>query len=65
MTYSFETHYDRDSIRRQFRLSIGLIMAMAVATFVLGLSLPVENVRHAQTFNASGEMMGRLVLMDQ
>ena len=65
MTYSYETHDDRDSIRRQFRLSIGLILAMAVAAFVLGLSLPVDNGRHAQTFNASGEMLGRLVLMDQ
>ncbi len=65
MSYSYDTHFDRDSIRRQFRLSIGLIVAMAVATFVLGLSLPVDNGRHASQRGAAGEMMGRLVSIDQ
>jgi hypothetical protein len=65
MTYSYDTHFDRDSIRRQFRLSIGLIVAMALATFILGLSLPVDNGRHAQRLTTAGEMMGRLVSIDQ
>lgn len=65
MTYSCDTHFDRDSMRRQFRLSIGLIVALAVASFVLGLSLPVSNGRQAPPINAEGEMMGRLVSIDQ
>lgn len=32
---------DEDSIHRQFRLSIGLVVAMAFAAFVLGFVLPV------------------------
>ena len=31
MTYSYDTHFDRESIRRQFRMSMGLIVAMALA----------------------------------
>ncbi len=65
MTYSFDTRFDRDSLRRQFRLSIALIVAMAVATFVLGLSLPVDSGRNAQQPNAAGEMLGRLVAMEE
>lgn len=64
MSYSSDAHFDRDSIRRQFRLSIALIVAMAVATFVLGLSLPVESGRHAQQPGGAGEMLGRLVSVD-
>jgi hypothetical protein len=64
MTYSYDTQFDRDSIRRQFRLSIGLIVALAVATFVLGLSLPVDNGRHAQQSAAAGDMLGRLVSIE-
>lgn len=65
MSYGYDTHFDRDSIRRQLRLSLGLIVALAVATFVLGLSLPVDNGRHAPQLSAAGEMMGRLVSIDQ
>ena len=65
MTYSCDTHFDRDSMRRQFRLSICLIVALAVASFVLGLSLPVSNGHQAPPINAEGEMMGRLVSIDQ
>lgn len=65
MSLSYDTHFDRDSLRRQFRLSIGLIVALAVATFVLGLSLPVDNGRHAPQVNAAGEIMGRLVSIDE
>jgi len=64
MSYSFDARFERDSIRRQFRLSIALILAMAVATFLLGLSLPVESSRHAQQPDAAGEMLGRLVSVD-
>lgn len=65
MAYSYDTQFDRDSIRRQFRLSVGLIVAMALAAFLLGLTLPVENDRHGQSFNATGDMLGRFVSIDQ
>jgi hypothetical protein len=65
MTYSYDTHFDRESIRRQFRMSMGLIVAMALATFILGLSLPVDNGRHAPELATAGELMGRLVSIDQ
>ena len=65
MTYSYDTQFDRDSIRRQFRLSIGLIVALAVATFVLGLSLPVDHGHRATKLDAASDMMGRFVSIDQ
>ena len=65
MSYSYDTHFDRDSIRRQFRLSIGLIVAMAVATFVLGFSLPVEHARHTAQLDLGSDMMGRFVPMNE
>lgn len=65
MAYSFDARFDRDSIRRQFRLSIALIVAMAVAAFVLGFSLPVDSLRHVQQINVAGELQGRLVTIDE
>jgi hypothetical protein len=52
-------------LRRQFRLSIGLIVAMAVATFVLGFSLPVEHARHTAQLDLSSDLMGRFVPMNE
>jgi len=33
--------FDRDSARRQFRVSLVLIVAMALSAFVLGFAMPV------------------------
>ena len=38
----FSHSFDRDSARRQFRVSIFLIVAMAVSAFVLGFAMPVD-----------------------
>lgn len=65
MAYSFDASFGRESFRRQFRLSIGLIVAMAVATFVLGLSLPVDHGHRATKLDAASDMMGRFVSIDQ
>jgi|LakMenE01Jun11ns_1017448.scaffolds.fasta_scaffold9904863_3 hypothetical protein len=65
MAYSFDSSFGRESLRRQFRLSIGLIVAMAVATFVLGFSLPVEHARHTAQLDLGSDMMGRFVPMNE
>ncbi len=64
MAYSFDASFGRESFRRQFRLSICLIVAMAVATFVLGFSLPVDR-SHAATLDVASDMTGRFVSIDQ
>ena len=41
MEPAFTRSFDRDSARRQFRVSLLLVAAMAMAAFVLGFALPI------------------------
>lgn len=38
---------DGESARRQLRLSVFLVMAMASAAFILGFAVPVDKYSHA------------------
>ena len=44
---AFTRSFDPDSARRQFRVSILLVAAMASAAFILGFALPID--RHSQS----------------
>jgi hypothetical protein len=55
---------DRDSARRQMRVSVALVAAMALAAFVLGVALPI-NVPHSDNGQpvvaSDSHFSGRLV----
>lgn len=58
--------FDRESARRQFRVSVLLIIAMALSAFVLGFAMPVGNPTEQTnpTVESSG-FSGRLVTFDR
>ena len=58
--------FDRESARRQFRVSVLLIIAMALSAFVLGFAMPVGNPT-TQTNSAmeNSGFSGRLVTFDR
>lgn len=59
---AFNRSFDRESARRQFRVSILLVMAMASAAFVLGFALPINSAhKAAPVAQDSGTFTGRLV----
>lgn len=65
---AFTRSFDPESARRQFRVSLLLVAAMAFAAFILGFALPL-NAPHSTppspTAAASDtEFSGRLVTID-
>ncbi len=62
MEPAFTRSYDRDSARRQFRVSLLLVGAMAIAAFVLGFALPISSPDQASQVRAQDSaFLGRLV----
>ncbi|WP_424362563.1 hypothetical protein [Methylocystis parvus] len=63
---AFTRSFDRESARRQFRVSVLLVAAMATAAFVLGFALPINSARKGATPIADNiEFSGRLVSVDR
>lgn len=62
----FSRPFDRESARRQFRVSVLLIIAMALSAFVLGFAMPVGN-QSSQTNSdkLTSGFSGRLVTFDR
>lgn len=64
---AFTRSFDPESARRQFRMSLVLVGAMAFAAFILGFALPL-NAPHSTppsaTISDDGAFSGRLVTMD-
>ena len=64
---AYVQRFDRESARRQFRVSLLLIIAMAVSAFVLGFAMPVGG--QPVTPNGSPEdqlgFSGRAVTFDR
>ena len=59
---AFSRSFDRDSARRQFRVSVLLVVAMATAAFVLGFALPINSAhKSAPVAQDGGTFTGRLV----
>lgn len=66
MEPAFTRSFDRDSARRQFRVSLLLVAAMATAAFVLGFALPIGSPAQKSTPVATdgGVFAGRLVTIN-
>jgi hypothetical protein len=63
---AFARSFDRESARRQFRVSIFLVAAMATAAFVLGFALPINPAQKPGSPLADNiEFSGRLVSVDR
>jgi hypothetical protein len=58
--------FDRDSARRQLRVSAVLVVAMALAAFVLGFVLPVHAPQTAKSTAITHDsgFSGKLVTLD-
>jgi hypothetical protein len=64
---TFARSFDPESARRQFRVSLLLVAAMALAAFILGFALPLEAPHLALQSPAptdAGDFSGTLVTMD-
>ncbi len=62
---AFSRSFDRESARRQFRVSILLVAAMAVAAFVLGFAMPINQSPSTTPVADSAPFAGRLVSVDR
>lgn len=62
---AFTRSFDRESARRQFRVSILLVVAMASAAFVLGFALPINSAQKPTPVADNGAFSGRLVTVDR
>jgi hypothetical protein len=58
--------FDPDSARRQFRVSLLLVAAMATAAFILGFALPIDShsTKSTPVAGDSGTFAGRLVTIN-
>jgi hypothetical protein len=61
---AFTRSFDRESARRQFRVSILLVVAMATAAFVLGFALPINSAQNTPTVADTAALSGRLLNLD-
>jgi hypothetical protein len=62
----FNRTFDRESARHQFRVSILLIVAMALSAFVLGFAMPVSNpAKSTGAVVDNTGFSGRLVTFDR
>jgi hypothetical protein len=62
---AFTRSFDRESARRQFRVSILLVAAMAVAAFVLGFALPLNPSQNSAPVADNPAFSGRLVSIER
>jgi hypothetical protein len=66
MAYYADVASDKISIRRQFKMSVGLVAAMMIAAFVLGFSLPIDREYQAPAVSDHLDgSFGRLVNLNQ
>ena len=62
MTYYSHQASNHSSFRRQFNVSLGLIVAMAIAAFLLGFALPVTTAHHSVDNSGAADLsIGRLI----
>ena len=62
MTYYSHQASNHSSFRRQFNVSLGLIVAMAIAAFLLGFALPVTTAHHSVDSSSEADLsIGRLI----
>ncbi len=61
----YSRSFDRESARRQFRVSLLLVAAMAFAAFVLGFALPINSAQNATQTAGHDQFSGRLVSVER
>ena len=61
MSDYFDFEVAGEAARRQFRVSILLVAAMATAAFVFGFAMPISSVQKATPAADNGVFAGRLV----
>ncbi len=61
MSNAYYSVIDPASARRQFRLSVVLVVAMAVAAVILGFATPLPRAPKATFTNDGAAFSGRLV----
>lgn len=54
----------RKSVRRQFWLSVALLICMATAAFAAGFAAPIKATHHATKIDDDGVFVGRLVAIN-
>ncbi|BBU62302.1 hypothetical protein MSC49_22370 [Methylosinus sp. C49] len=68
MEPAFTHSFDPESARRQFRVSLFLVAAMAFAAFILGFALPLNAPRSSPPTPAvssdASDFSGRLLSLD-
>jgi len=65
---AFTRSFDRESARRQLRVSLAMVAAMAGAAFVLGFVVPMAKAHEAKirpAIHQSGAFAGRLVAINE
>jgi hypothetical protein len=61
MSNAYYSVIEPASARRQFRLSIAIVVAMAIGAFVLGFATQVHQAPKATTLDDGAAFTGRLV----
>ncbi len=61
MSDIFYSAEHRESARRQFRISLFMVIALAVGAFLAGLVTPTAPARDAATLDDDSSFVGRLV----
>jgi hypothetical protein len=63
MSDTFYSLADRETLRRQFRISIVMIVAMSICAFILGFATPITRAQKATVVDNGQAFIGRLVSM--
>ena len=61
MSDTFYGESYRESVRRQFRVSVALVVLMAIGAFAAGFVRPINVPQNVQNFEDNGVFIGRLV----
>ncbi len=61
MSNAYYSVIDPAAARRQFRLSIAIVVAMAIGAFVWGFATPIHQAPKATTLDDGAAFSGRLV----
>ncbi|MBM3563444.1 MAG: hypothetical protein FJX16_06480 [Alphaproteobacteria bacterium] len=65
MSTYFDWEVAQESARRQFRVSVLMVAAMAFAAFAIGFVLPVSSTHKATPTAANGVFAGRLITVSE
>ena len=61
MSDTFYGESYRESVRRQFRVSVALVVLMAIGAFAAGFVGPINVPQNARNLEDNGVFIGRLV----